>query len=96
MRQLIARIDDDLHTRLKERAGSERRSLNSLVSELLEEGVAKDDAHAQLRKRADALGLLYVPPRPKRTPPSRDAVIAGTRGAGPAVSDALAEDRARP
>ncbi len=49
VRQLIARIDDELHARLKERAGAEHRSLNSLVRELLERGVAQDDARAQLR-----------------------------------------------
>jgi antitoxin FitA len=32
MRQLIARIDDDLHRRLKERAAREGRSLNDLVT----------------------------------------------------------------
>jgi len=95
VRQLIARIDEELHARLKQRAGAEHRSLNSLVRELLENGVAKDDARAQLRRRAEALGLLYVPPRPKRRPPSRDAVIAATRGSGTAVSEALAEERAR-
>jgi len=95
VRQLIARIDDELHARLKERAAAEHRSVNALVRELLENGVVKDEARAQLRRRADALGLLYVPPRPKRLPPSRDAVIAATRGSGTAVSDALTEDRAR-
>jgi len=95
VRQLIARIDEELNARLKQRAGAEHRSLNSLVRELLENGVAKDDARARLRRRAEALGLLYVPPRPKRPAPSRGAVIAATRGSGTAGSEALAEERAR-
>jgi plasmid stability protein len=95
VRQLIARIDEDLHARLKDRAAAERRSVNSLVRELLEHGVSKDDARTQLRRRVAALGLLVVPPQPRQPPPSRNEAIAATRGAGTAVTDALAEDRAR-
>jgi plasmid stability protein len=94
MRQLIARVDDGLHERLKERAAAEHRSMNSLVQDLLERGLPADDRRERIRARAEAGGLRVVP-RPKQRPPSRDAAIASTRGAGRAASQALAADRAR-
>ncbi|MDQ3151339.1 MAG: toxin-antitoxin system HicB family antitoxin, partial [Actinomycetota bacterium] len=49
MKQLITRIDDELHRRLKERAAEAGRSLNDLVSGVLAAAV-EDDA-ASLRRR---------------------------------------------
>jgi antitoxin FitA len=94
VRQLIARIEDELHERLKARAAAERRSLNSLVRELLVRGLPAGDEREQVRLRAEAAGLRVVPPLEQR-PPSRDAAIAATRGAGRAASEALAAERAR-
>ncbi len=94
MRQLIARIDDRLHARLKARAKTERRSLNALVTELLARAVEPENESAQVLARMKALGLLRVFPPPARRPPSRDAAIEMTRGAGSAVSEALEADRA--
>ncbi len=95
MRQLIARIDDELHRRLKERAAAEGRSMNSLVVELLRAAVAGDDPRARVGARLRAAGLLVQPRRPEEVP-SLDEVVAATRGAGRAVSEALeAERRAR-
>jgi plasmid stability protein len=93
VRQLIARIDDDLHARLKARAAEERRSLNAVVTELLEQGLAADDPRARLRARLKAAGLLTVPPQPEGPVPSRDEAIALTRGVGRAASEALEADR---
>jgi plasmid stability protein len=93
MRQLISRIDEALHERLRARAASEGRSVNALVTEVLEAAVTKKDERAALRDRLRAAGLLVTPPQPKRRPPSRDAVIASTRGSGTAVSEALEADR---
>jgi plasmid stability protein len=93
VRQLIARIDDDLHARLKERAAAERRSLNSLVRELLVRGLPQNPRE-ELRARAEASGLR-VTPRPEGRPPSREAAIAATRGAGRSASGALTAERAR-
>ena len=42
MKQLIARIDDNLHARLKARAAAEGRTLNALVAEALEAAAASD------------------------------------------------------
>jgi plasmid stability protein len=94
MRQLIARITDDLHGRLKARAAAEGRSLNALVTEALSSAVDNDDQRSRLRARLEARSLRVVPPSPRRVP-SRDRAIAGTRGAGDAVSRALMEERAR-
>jgi len=92
VRQLITRIDDDLHRRLKERAAAEGRSLNALVNDALREALAKDDERARIDARIRAAGLLVRPRRPRKVPPL-DKVIAATKGAGRAVSEALEEDR---
>ncbi|MGH2934160.1 MAG: FitA-like ribbon-helix-helix domain-containing protein [Gaiellaceae bacterium] len=89
MRQLIARIDDDLHARLKERAAAEHRSVNSLVTELLENGVSKTEARRRWRARLEAEGRVFVPPQPKGPVLSHDELAEVTRGWGTAVSDAL-------
>lgn len=94
MRQLIARIDDALHARLKRRARQEGRSLNAVVTEILATAVDGEDAKARVRRRLDALGMRVVIERPRRVR-SRDAVIASTKGVGRAVSRALAEERRR-
>lgn len=90
MKQLITRIDDDLHRRLKERAAEQDRSLNDLVSSVLA-AAAQDDA-ASLRRRIDRSGLRVLPSRPSSSR-SREAVIERQRGSGQAVSEALEADR---
>lgn len=90
MKQLITRIDDDLHRRLKERAAEQDRSLNDLVSSVLA-AAAQDDA-ASLRRRIERSGLRVLPPRHSSSR-SREAVIERQRGSGRAVSEALAADR---
>jgi plasmid stability protein len=62
VRQLIARIDDDLHRKLKERAAREGRSLNDLVTDVL--AAAADDEAASFRRRLDRSGLHVLPPAP--------------------------------
>ena len=94
VRQLLARIDDDLHRRLKRRAAAEGRSLNAMVNEILRDAVARENGPDLLRARLKALGRLADVPRPRKAL-SRNAAIALTRGAGDAVSRALAEDRRR-
>lgn len=93
MKQLIARIDDRLHARLKERAKIEGRSLNALVTQALEEAAPDLSPREQLRERLRAAGRLVEPPRPTGLVLSRDEVIARTRGAGQALIDALEADR---
>lgn len=93
MKQLIARVDDSLHRRLKEKARAEGRSLNALVTDVLEANVADDDPRARLRARVAALGLGVTVPRPRGRIPSLDEAIRSTRGAGTAVSEALQAER---
>lgn len=93
MRQLITRIDDDLHRRLKERAASEMSSMNAVVTSILESVVRPESARERHRERLRAEGRLYEPPRPSGPLLSRDEVIALGRGAGTAVSEELERDR---
>jgi len=78
MRQLITRIDEDLHRRLKRRAASEGRSVNAMVSELLRGAVDRHDGRQLVRARLRALGRLAYVPRPRRLV-SHDAAIAELR-----------------
>lgn len=94
VRQLITRLDDDLHSRLKERAAAEGRSVNALVVRILADEVEATDRRRRLRWRARAAGKLVVPPQPAAAP-SRDALEAITRGSGTATSEALAAERAQ-
>jgi plasmid stability protein len=94
VRQLITRIDEELHRRLKRRAAAQGRSVNAMVSDLLRAAVDTRDERDVVRGRLQALGRLATIPRPRRSI-SRDAAIALTRGAGTAASQALAEDRRR-
>lgn len=93
MKQLIARIDDSLHARLKQHAAEHGRSLNSLVVDVLEQAIADYQPRAGMRERARRSDRLVCPPGPARTP-SWQEVEQATRGAGTAVSEALATDRA--
>jgi plasmid stability protein len=94
VRQLITRIDEELHRRLKRRAAAQGRSVNAMVSDLLRAAVDTRDERDVVRGRLQALGRLATIPRPRKSI-SRDAAIALTRGAGTAASQALAEDRRR-
>lgn len=93
MRQLITRLDDDLHRRLKERAARAGTSMNAYVTTLLREAVDRDDPKARLRERLRSEGRLVVPPV-KGEPPGRDVVIAELRGASQVVLDAIESGRA--
>ncbi|MDN5918589.1 MAG: type II toxin-antitoxin system HicB family antitoxin [Pseudonocardia sp.] len=90
MKQLIARIDDDLHRRLKERAAEQGRSLNDLISSVLAAAVADDSA--SIRHRIETSGLRVFPPQPS-VPVDRSTVIERLRGSGAPVSEALSAER---
>jgi plasmid stability protein len=95
MRQLLTRIDDTLHARLKQRARDEGRSVNALVTEILEQAVPDETPRERLRRRLKAEGRLVEIPAPE-DPPSLEEVRAMLRGdAGKAVLEALEEDRRR-
>lgn len=95
MRQLITRIDDELHARLKRRAAADGRSLNSLAAEALE-AVASGPAHpdVQLRRRAGQRGVsLVLAPGRGGQAAERAAMIEELRGVGPLVDELIDEDR---
>ena len=92
VKQLITRVDEELHERLKARAAAEGVSVNSLVTDLLRTGLAEGDDRARVRARMQAAGLSVVH-RPSRRAPSRNSAIRSTRGASSAVSEALEAER---
>ncbi|MQA25460.1 MAG: toxin-antitoxin system HicB family antitoxin [Micromonosporaceae bacterium] len=94
MRQLIARIEDDLHARLRAEAAAQGRSLNSLVAETLAAAVGVHDQRRRMRERARATGVLVVPSA-SASPPSREQMLRANRGSGSALSDALADERSQ-
>jgi plasmid stability protein len=92
VKQLITRLDDDLHASLKARAAAQRRSLNELVVETLAAAVAAPATKAGVRERARAAGMLVVPEPPSGAVAPAD-LRAGVAGTGKAVSSALHDDR---
>lgn len=94
MRQLITRIDDTLHARLKERARDQGCSVNALVTEILDEAVPDENPRQRFRRRLRERGMLVELDVPEPTL-TREEVREMLRGdAGRAVLEALEEDRA--
>jgi len=95
MRQVITRIDDELHARLKRQAAAEGRSVNALVVDALRaltsDAVSPRDA---VRTQAEQRDVRVAPPPPRRQVPSRRTVANATRGAGRVASKALTAERA--
>jgi hypothetical protein len=93
VRQLIARIDDALHARVKDCAHSEGVSMNSFVTRALQAAVTSGDARAELRNRLREAGYL-AELRVSPAAPTREDVIAQLRGASDVVLEALEGSRA--
>lgn len=95
MRQIITRVDDDLHRRLKERAAEEGQSLNAFVVAALEAALDAEPLtpRERLRRRAKRLGIEFVKGRPGLPPPDnedRERVIReATRGRPPVTDEEL-------
>lgn len=93
MRQLIARVDDDLHARLKAKAKTEGRSLNALVNEVLQAVAAEEETpQERLRRRAAKLGIELIPWGPSDD--RLDEFIESTKGMGTISQEILAEREA--
>ncbi len=95
MRQLIARIDDHLHERLKRLAKSEGRSVNSVVVESLERTVDErggPEPYLEWKRRMIAEGRVVVPPQPAHAL-DHETLLEKSRGWGPIVSEQLERDR---
>jgi plasmid stability protein len=88
VKQLITRIDDELHARLKARAEAEGRSMNDLVTEALRGVVAKTETRAEWKRRMIAEGKL-ITFEAEDEAPGHDELEELSRGWGTAVSEAL-------
>jgi plasmid stability protein len=63
VKQLILRVSDDLHRRIKARAAREGKSVNAWVTNLLDataDADAAEDRQARADAKAAALGMLVV------------------------------------
>ena len=89
---MIARVDDELHARIKERAIAEGRSINEFVIEALIRALEGSTARRTVRERARATGRLVLPDPPAGTPSWRDVEVI-SRDFGTAVSEALEVER---
>lgn len=92
MKQLITRIDAQLHHKLANLARREGRSVNSLVTEVLTQAVNEESHRADASYRLKARKRRIVPPQPAR-PPSMRRVRALTRGSGRWVGEELLKQR---
>ena len=93
MRQMITRLDDDLHEALKRKAKAEGKSLNAFVVETLSETISPEDAEAAFVEELRAKGWLSEHEPPEGPIPTLEEVWEMTKGSGTAVSDALQEMR---
>jgi hypothetical protein len=98
MKQLLLRVPEDLHRRIRARAAREGRSMNAVAGTMLDAATDADlsappTPQERLRARARALGMLSeVPARPV-SKAERDRIIASTRGIGKVLDRIIAEDR---
>lgn len=99
MKQLLLRVDDELHARLAAQARAKGTSVNALANQIL--GLGIDPANLSRRDRLNlkhiALGELRgnvrpEPPLPRVSPEELEAIreraIESMRGAGP-IGDEL-------
>jgi hypothetical protein len=104
VKQLLLRVPEDLHRRIRARAAREGRSMNAVAGAILDASADNDlsappeplTPQQRLRARAAALGMLSkgIPARPM-SKAERDRIIASTRGIGPVLDRILDEDRGR-
>jgi plasmid stability protein len=98
MKQLLLRVPEDLHQRIRARAAREGRSMNAVAGAMLDAATDADlsappTPQERLRARARALGMLSeVPARPV-SKAERDRIIASTRGIGKVLDRIITEDR---
>ncbi|GAA1033054.1 MULTISPECIES: FitA-like ribbon-helix-helix domain-containing protein [Amycolatopsis] len=88
MKQLITRVDDELHARLKARAEAEGRSMNDLVTEVLSAALNREETPEAWKARLLAEGKL-VTFEPERKPVGLDELERRSAGWGTSVSEAL-------
>ncbi|WP_033293817.1 FitA-like ribbon-helix-helix domain-containing protein [Amycolatopsis jejuensis] len=88
MKQLITRVDDELHARLKARAEAEGRSMNDLVTEALRGVVQQVESRAEWKRRLiDEGKIAYVEPPAQVA--SLDEIENFSSGWGATIGDYL-------
>lgn len=92
MGQLLTRLDDRLHEQIKQLAEAEGRSVNALVTDLLDAYAHRDD-RTKVRAGLARRGRLAAIPPTTAPVADRGDVIEATRGSGSAASKALDEAR---
>lgn len=107
MKQLLLRVDDQIHARLRERARRERRSVNAIANDILAVAATSDpdSPRDRLKSRAAALGVLATratrdTDEPASVSPAvkhvdMDRITRLTTGWGPQLDVIIAEDRER-
>ncbi|MFC4336449.1 toxin-antitoxin system HicB family antitoxin [Salininema proteolyticum] len=101
MRQLLLRVDDELHARLAARAREEGRSINAIANEVLAliGNDHRTSRRERVRARALSLGILanrHALPDPQADPDDlREKAIRSMRGAGEIADSLIEEDRGR-
>ena len=95
MRQLLARVDDALHERVKAKARLQQCTMNDVVVRALEEATQDLlEEGERLLQVLDAYDLLAPPPKiPASDVPTLEDLLQRNQGSGTALSDALAEER---
>lgn len=98
VRQLLLRVPDEVHRRLTARAARAGRSVNAVVTEILDAAADADrgDRRARLRATATAQGILRTAPAKPVSTARRRRVIASTQGTGPFLDRLLRDERDRP
>lgn len=93
MGKILARVDDDLHARLKQRAADQGRSLNDLVVSALRNELERSATtdRERVAARAAARGMLTRPAGwvPPEDIPSHEDLLEAFRGASDAILEGL-------
>jgi plasmid stability protein len=93
VRQIITRIDDELHRKLKRKAADEGRSMNRVVTEALEHAVETHETPREaFERKARQQGSSSWRSRPIRSRAHLGGARTETRGIGPVFSELLAEN----
>ncbi len=93
MRQMITRLDDDLHEALKRKAKAEGKSLNAFVLETLSRTISPEDAQMAFVEELRARGLLLEREPREGAVPTLEELRELDPGAGAAVLEALLAER---
>lgn len=105
MKQLLLRVDDDLHACLAAQARDMGVSVNSLANDILGLGIDPRNLSRRdrLRLRLMALGRVganrpspRAEPVPVMTAEQRERALDSMRGIGPIADDLIAYERDRP